>query len=63
MTGEQHKLSQLEKREQKELIKEALKEWLEAQWAMFGKWTAKGIGAALFSAAAYWWLTTHGWHH
>lgn len=47
----------------KELIKEALKEWLDAQWAAFGRWTAKGLMAALFSAAAYWWLTTHGWHH
>lgn len=63
MTEVQHKLSEMEKKEQKELIKEALKEWLEAQWATFGKWTAKGIGAALFSAVAYWWLTTHGWHH
>lgn len=47
---------------QKALIKEALKEWLDSQWVILGKWSAKGIGAALFSAGAYWWLTTHGWH-
>lgn len=48
---------------QKELVKEALKEWLNDQWAAFGKWTAKGIAAMAFSALAYWWLSTHGWHH
>lgn len=55
-------LSELEKDERKEIVKEAIKEWMESQWAAFGKWTAKGIGAAAFSAGAYWWLTVHGWH-
>lgn len=52
-----------EKEEQKEIIKEALKEWLDEKWATVGKWTAKGIAATALSALAYWWLTTYGWHH
>lgn len=48
--------------DQKAIIKEALKEWLDTQWALLGKWTAKGIAAAMFSALAYWWLSAHGWH-
>jgi hypothetical protein len=59
---EKNALHDLDRDERKALIKEALTEWLEKQWAAFGKWTAKGIGAAAFSAGAYWWLTTHGWH-
>lgn len=48
--------------EQKEIVKEALKEWLDDKWAAFGKWTAKGIATMAFSALAYWYLSTHGWH-
>lgn len=55
-------LTSVEKEEQKAIVKEALKEWLDAQWAVIGKWTVKGAAAAIFSAVAYWWLTTHGWH-
>lgn len=32
----------------KEALKEAGKEWLDEQFAMFGKWTAIGIASALF---------------
>lgn len=51
-----------DKEAQKEIVKEALKEWLDEQWAAFGKWTARGLAAVAFSALAYWWLTTYGWH-
>ena len=47
---------------QKAVVKEALKEWLDAQWAVFGKWSGRGIAATLFSALVYWWLSSHGWH-
>lgn len=49
--------------DQKEIVKEALKEWLDDKWAAFGKWTAKGLATMAFSALAYWYLSTHGWHH
>lgn len=48
--------------DQKEIVKEALKEWLDEKWATFGKWTAKGLATMAFSALVYWWLSTHGWH-
>lgn len=32
----------------KEAIREASKEWLNDQFAAFGKWTAAGIAAAAF---------------
>lgn len=34
--------------ELKDIIKQALKEWLDGHWATFGKWTFRGVaGAAL----------------
>ena len=48
--------------EQKKLIKEALKEWLDAQFAAFGKWTFMGLLSLLFVAVSYAWLWEHGWH-
>ncbi len=47
---------------QKEAMKEALNEWLEAKWAMLGRWTASGIAVAVFGALAYFYLTNTGWH-
>ena len=32
-------------------IKEALSEWLDKTFAAVGKWTVKGLAAALFAAA------------
>jgi len=45
----------------KDLIKEAIKEWLDERYASFGKWTVFGISSALFIAfvkmvLASWWL-------
>lgn len=37
-----------DREEFKEAVKEAAKEWLNEQFAAFGKWTAVGIGAAVF---------------
>ncbi len=45
--------------EKNELIGAAIDAWLEKKWAMLGKWTARGMGAAAFSAAIYW-MATHG---
>lgn len=46
--------------QQKEIIKEALQEWLDNQFAKFGKWTLTGLLAAAFSALVYLWLAGHG---
>lgn len=45
----------------KEALKQALKEWLDEKFAAFGRWTFKGILAAMIFAAAYFFLITHGW--
>jgi len=46
---------------QKEIIKEALKEWLDEQFAKLGRWTLTGIAAAGFFVVMYLWLSLHGW--
>jgi hypothetical protein len=45
----------------KDVVKEALKEWLNEKVAEFGWWTIKGIGYLLFCALIYAWFATHGW--
>jgi hypothetical protein len=50
----------LEKEEQKAVVKEAFKEWLDEKAAEFGKWTLKFLGTALFGAILFY-LVTHGW--
>lgn len=37
--------------EEKDVLKQAINEWLEDQWSSFGKWTARGLLAALLAAA------------
>jgi hypothetical protein len=46
---------------QKEAVKEALKEWLNDQFAAFGKWTFTGLIASAFAGLMYLWLAGHGW--
>lgn len=38
---------------QKAAIKEAFKEWMDDQFAVFGKWAFKGAIVAAFSALIY----------
>ena len=51
----------LNEEEQKKLYKEALKEWLDAQFLMFGKWSAGAIAAAVIAALTYFMLKMSGW--
>lgn len=46
--------------EQKEVMKEVLQEWLDKQFAVFGKWTAKGLLSMVFFVVMYYWLSAHG---
>jgi hypothetical protein len=48
--------------EVKAAMKQALREWLDDQFAMLGRWTAKGIAAAALAAVVYFILTSQGWH-
>lgn len=45
----------------KEAVKEALKEWLDDQFARVGKWTVNGILAAALAALVYFILIHQGW--
>lgn len=47
---------------QKEILKEAISEWLDKQFATLGKWTLGGICSAGLAALAFWMLTSQGWH-
>lgn len=48
--------------EQKNALKQALKEWLDEQFSEFGKWALKGILAAALAGAVYLALAAQGWH-
>lgn len=48
--------------EEKELVKQALKEWLDEKFTIFGKWSAAAIGAAALAALVYFILASNGWH-
>jgi hypothetical protein len=43
----------LTKDEAKEALKEAVNEWLEKQWAIFGKWSAAGVLSLAIAAMAH----------
>ena len=51
--------------EQKELYKQAIKEaadeWLQKQYATFGKWTIRGMLSALSVIVLYVYAAAHGW--
>lgn len=51
-----------DKKLEKEVIKEALQEWLDKQFAAFGKWTAMGLLALAFAGCVYLGLIGQGWH-
>ena len=43
----------MSKGDQKEVIKEALKEWLDEKYAIFGRWTLRSLLALLLAAVTY----------
>ena len=45
----------------KAAMKEAVKEWLDDQFATFGKWSLGAIAALLLGAAMWLLLTAKGW--
>jgi hypothetical protein len=46
--------------EQKELVKQAIKEWLSEQKAAFGWWSIKTIGIAVLMIVLSFWFSTKG---
>lgn len=53
--------SAVEREYDKEVIKEALHEWLDDKYAQFGRWSLTGIAAAALFVIAWLVLTSHGW--
>ena len=48
--------------QKKEIIKEAINEWLNVQFAILGKWTLGGLMSVGVAALGYFILTSQGWH-
>jgi hypothetical protein len=46
--------------DEKAVLKEALKEWMDEQFALFGKWSLGAISALALSALVYFVLFTSG---
>lgn len=55
-------IDQLQRREFKALVKEAIKEWLDEQTNKVGKWSLRIIVGLILAALVYFILTQHGWH-
>ena len=51
----------IDKDEYKDAVKQALKEWLNEQFAAFGKWTLMGLLSAAFAGLVGLWMASHGW--
>lgn len=47
----------------KDALKEGLREWLDDQFAEFGKWTMRAVLAALLAGIIYLALISNGWKH
>ena len=53
---------ELDKDAVKEAIKEATEEWLDKQFAKFGKWSLTAILSMALAYVFYGWLSLQGWH-
>jgi hypothetical protein len=63
-TGEDYPLptqSEMWRRNLKSAMKEAVKEWLDDQFATFGRWSLTALLAVLVAAAVWLVLTAKGW--
>lgn len=55
-------LQDMQRREFKTLVKEAIKEWLDDQAAVVGKWSIRFFMLSVLGALTYFILTSQGWH-
>jgi hypothetical protein len=53
-------MEKLTKEEAKQAMKDALNEWLDKQFAIFGRWTVSGLVSSAIAALAYAYSKTHG---
>lgn len=48
--------------DEKRIVKEAIKEWLDEQVLTFGKWSLRVIFGVILGALTYFVLAMNGWH-
>jgi hypothetical protein len=51
-----------DREDQKQVIKEAIKDWLNEKVMMFGWYSIKTIFFVFVAGLAYAWFVTHGWN-
>ena len=51
----------MNKEDMKSAVKEAIKEWLDEKFAMFGRWGFTSLAALVLAALAYFILWANGW--
>lgn len=51
----------IDKDVQKEAVKEAIQEWMDKQFATFGRWSFYGIVSMAVAGISYLFLSSHGW--
>lgn len=56
-------LAQLRTSELKQIVKEAIKEWLDEQAIILGKWSFRFVLMSALGVLFYFVLTTQGWSH
>ena len=54
--------SNLKDPEIKQVLKDALKEWLDEKFAELGKWSFRTISVIALGALTYFILQVNGWH-
>jgi hypothetical protein len=54
-------MPQLDSETQKQVIKEALQEWLDKQFATLGRWTVGGLCSMALAVLVYLYLSQQGW--
>lgn len=59
-SGKDESQLQLTKAEQKEVVKEAIQEWLDLQFVKFGKYSMVGAVSMAFAMLLYLYLAAHG---
>lgn len=47
--------------DEKEILKEALQEWMDGKFASFGRWSFYTLATLAFGAVIYFILITNGW--
>ena len=55
-------LDTFRKSEIKQIVKDAIREWLDEQATKFGRFSIRFIATAALGALAYFILTNQGWH-